>query len=976
MTILSNAQNKPTSAVATTSERIELSNHLFTITAIIAGLTALTFLITFFFNTTWQFLVIAFAFVITFIVNLVLLSSPITQQKIYERRVVIHSISVFISFLILSAIIDNISAFIGGLILVYTVLLASSLLTERSTFTIITGIVFSIASAGVGVFTLFPKLMISSPPPAYAVILAVLALLFITSVGLMTVRFVTRALAMKLITISLIIALLPLIIISAIQSGFTSNALRDQTNQALDLAANQTATSVDSFIKTNRGLIQNEASLPAFVTYLSLPPSMRPGSPQEQQLQLTTDSISAQSGNYLSSLALLNVTGKNVFDTNALEVGNDERNTIYFIQTVLTRQVYVSPVLFAENDDPYIYFSAPIRNEQQVIIGVIRARYNASVLQNLLETNANLIGARSYPVLIDENNVRIADTLTPNLLYQSITPLGEEKVSDLISQKRLPTAPLNGYYTDLPDFQSALDNIVNEPYFTAQVLPEDTSHLMFGTSVSLANQPWTLIFLKEQSALQTLLSNQRNRTLLISIVIAGLVALLSTLFGASLSRPIVQLKSTADRISTGDLSASAIIQTSDEIGSLGNAFNLMTQRLRESIYELEDRVNERTAALATQNEELQNRSQQLLTVSDVARQIASTQELDSLLSDVTTLISDRFNFYHVGIFLIDEKQEYAYLRAANSEGGQKMLARQHKLKVGQVGMVGYVTGAGEPRISTDVGKDAVFFNNPDLPLTRSEMALPLKIGSQIIGALDVQSVKSDAFSEEDVKLFTTLADQVAIAIQNNLLYTQTTSALQEAQSLHRQYLNQEWRRESGKRQHAGYVYTSAGVSPLEGALASDAERSLDSGEVVITNDATSGNEALRMVMPIKLRGEPIGVIQLNQVGQPDREWSENEIATVQSVADQVAQALENARLFEQTVRRAERERRALDITNKIRSTNDPQAMLEIAVKELQQALGTSRAQIFIQTTNSNLPSTGKNTSPDDQDPFEKQSNQV
>jgi putative methionine-R-sulfoxide reductase with GAF domain len=94
--------------------------------------------------------------------------------------------------------------------------------------------------------------------------------------------------------------------------------------------------------------------------------------------------------------------------------------------------------------------------------------------------------------------------------------------------------------------------------------------------------------------------------------------------------------------------------------------------------------------------------------------------------------------------------DYAVLSAANSEGGQKMLERNHKLRVGQVGIVGYVAGAGKPRIALDTGSDAIYFNNPDLPETRSEMALPLiQTGGQIVGVLDIQSIEPNAFNPED-----------------------------------------------------------------------------------------------------------------------------------------------------------------------------------------------------------------------------------
>lgn len=206
------------------------------------------------------------------------------------------------------------------------------------------------------------------------------------------------------------------------------------------------------------------------------------------------------------------------------------------------------------------------------------------------------------------------------------------------------------------------------------------------------------------------------------------------------------------------------------------ALALYQARLREQVEqhaeELEQQVAARTAQLARRNVQLQ-------VAAEVARDATTARDLDELLDRSVNLIRARFGFYHAGIFLVDERSEYAILRAATGEAGCQMLEHGHRLKVGQVGIVGYVTGASEPRIALDAGADAVHFDNPFLPDTRSEMALPMRVGGRVIGALDVQSTKESAFDDDDVEILQVMTDQLAVAIEKTRLFEQTQAALEE-----------------------------------------------------------------------------------------------------------------------------------------------------------------------------------------------------
>jgi len=369
------------------------------------------------------------------------------------------------------------------------------------------------------------------------------------------------------------------------------------------------------------------------------------------------------------------------------------------------------------------------------------------------------------------------------------------------------------------------------------------------------------------------------------------------------------------------------------------------RELRNLQASLEQRVEERTTELTQRGIELESaniqihrRAAQFEALALVMQSIASVRDLQKLLPELTTVISEKFGFYHVGIFLLDEGHQYALLSAANSEGGGKMLARNHRLRVGEEGIVGYVTSTGEPRIAMDVGKDPVFFNNPELPETHSEMALPLKSGDQIVGALDVQSHEIGAFQNEDIQMLSLLANQVSLAIENARLFDETRIALSEAEAVSRQFTREAWGRLPAEHNLIGYRYGVTGAAPLNELI-----NLTEPGKGKSQGKQTENSQ---VVVPIELRGETIGslVVQSPSSGR----LNQDQLDLIKAVAERVALSAENARLFEETTRRAERERLVSDITGRIRSMNDPQAMIQTAIEELRKALGATRVEVIPQ----------------------------
>ena len=366
-------------------------------------------------------------------------------------------------------------------------------------------------------------------------------------------------------------------------------------------------------------------------------------------------------------------------------------------------------------------------------------------------------------------------------------------------------------------------------------------------------------------------------------------------------------------------------------------------QLQES---LEQQVQSRTAELAARGLELetafaqiQRRAAQFEALAEVAQSISTMRDLHELLPLIASVISEHYGFYHVGIFMIDERNEFAVFTAANSEGGKRMLERNHRLRVGEEGIVGMVTATGEPRVALDVGTDAVYFGNPDLPDTHSEMALPLRSGGKVIGALDVQSMETGAFTDEDIQTLTLLADQVSLAIENARLFENSNRTLNELQMVMRQSTREAWRQLPEQQKLVGYRYNSMGAVPLK--------EPIPLAETDKGKPKAGGIRASSVMVPIELRGEVIGnLVVQTPVGVV---WNEDQQDLIKAVAERVALSAENARLFEETTQRAERERLVSEITGKIRSHNDPQAMIETAMQELRNALGASRVEIVPKT---------------------------
>jgi GAF domain-containing protein len=375
--------------------------------------------------------------------------------------------------------------------------------------------------------------------------------------------------------------------------------------------------------------------------------------------------------------------------------------------------------------------------------------------------------------------------------------------------------------------------------------------------------------------------------------------------------------------------------------------NDINRELEDLTDNLEQRVEERTAEIEKANQQISRRATQLQTITELSESIAQLQDLNELLPATTRLISERFGFYHIGIFLVDQNHENAVLQAANSEGGERMLKRHHSLRLG-TGVVGYSALMGQPRIALDVGADAVFFNNPDLPETRSETALPLKSRNETIGVLDIQSKEANAFSTEDLEVLTALANQVSIALQNSRLLTETRAALTQVQEVYNAFTHAEWSRTITRTEQHGFRYQTGRIEMLEDALQNpEVISAVQSGDIA-ANQSNGSKGSAAVAVPVKLRGEVIGILHI-EANEPDKRWQDDEISLVQAVAERAAFAMENARLFQDARRRAAKERLISEATARISSAFNVENILQATAAELERVLGGSEISIQFQS---------------------------
>ena len=597
------------------------------------------------------------------------------------------------------------------------------------------------------------------------------------------------------------------------------------------------------------------------------------------------------------------------------QLGNPEYNYFGWEWYTLPKQKGV-PVLSPPYFDAgggeiwMVTWSAPFFDKSGKFKGVATADIAFSQTQNIV--NGIVVGKSGYAFMLDSKGTILGmganggeyNTMVDSMTTAALSPKAEGW-SGLISSM------LNG-----------------DTGFAEAVDPQGRSVYVAYTPIGL-DTGWSLGLAFPQAELFQKASQLQNTLGVYALIIALVFGIFLFLYTRSITEPLRTLAQHVSNFSTDKINRSIEpiqINTRDELEDLSNIFQRITTDLLTTFSNFEERIAERTR-------ETERRSILLKAVADVGKAITSFRDLTELLQQTTYLINENFGYYHIGIFLLDEHKEYAVLSASNSEGGRRMLERGHKLKVGETGIVGYVTQNAKARIALDVGLDAVYFDNPDLPDTRSEMALPLIVSGQILGALDVQSTEPQAFTNEDSATLQILAEQLAVAIQNANLFDETEKALEASRAAYSEVSREAWTKILHNQPRIGYIATPpTTVRSQSDIVEPSIAKAFETGDVII------GTDNLTISIPVKVRGQTIGAIRLKKAEIADA-WTQEEINLAISLSDQISGALESARLYRTSQQTGARESLVSDISSRISAISNTDIILRETVQELGQALG-------------------------------------
>ena len=446
-----------------------------------------------------------------------------------------------------------------------------------------------------------------------------------------------------------------------------------------------------------------------------------------------------------------------------------------------------------------------------------------------------------------------------------------------------------------------------------------------------------------------------RNNIMLSLLVSIMAAIVAVVVAQRIANPIVGLTETAQSITEGDYSQRATINTRDEVGALATSFNTMADQLQYTIGNLEERVSERTRVLEL--------------VMGLNRRLSGILNVNVLMQELVSVTKETFDYYHVHIYLLDETRENLEMMEGYGQAGQQMKSEGHHIPFDHAASIVALAARNNSAVVVgNVREDPNWLPNELLPETQSEMAVPITLEGRVEGVLDVQSERVGGLTGNDSLIMQALADQVAIAIRNARLFGQTEQALQQAQQLQNFYTHQAWDRFGRIQQTTDFeVRQSETVAPLdqvstpEAVLAIQeqqtvnlrlpATRSSAPGSKEQNGDPQAGSHNV-VATPLRIGDQVIGVLGVQDENER-RQWSEDEIALIEAVSEQMSLALENARLFSESRQQAAREEIIANLTQAIWEGDDLRTVLRNTVSNLGDTLKASKVVLRLHAEQDN-----------------------